>query len=383
MRRVIFSIAAVFLLCTVPVAALDWGVVVDSRTTANLVKDQDTEIDLREKVSLWAEEFWNDESGTQYTFSVNGYFLYEKTDPDETIAFDADLLRLKVKKSGLFDDRAVLDASIGRFRFAEPTGIVLSHTADGARAALDYGGIVVRTGVGYTGLQIKPEASVSMTAADAADDADDDVYFAPQRIFEQVEVALPNLVERQRFTLAGLLQQDLRDGDDTLDSVHLIGMADGELSKGLYYTASGTYAIDLSNDLSGLSASGSVYYFSEELLYSRISAGVLYADEDFFTVSTPTLGLVFTPGIADLTRVAFDYSLRPWGDRFDPVVKNLQFSVGTKLFMPAGEYTGSEVTGGVNFKPTSDFGASLKGGVYLPDEGDTAGLLRLDVSLGL
>jgi hypothetical protein len=141
--------------------------------------------------------------------------------------------------------------------------------------------------------------------------------------------------------------------------------------------------MNLSDDLSGFMAAGSLYYFSEELLYSRISGGVLYADEDFFTVSTPTLGLVYAPAIADLTRLSFDYSLRPWGGSLSPGLKNLQFAAGGKIFMPAGEYTGTELEGGIKIKPASDFGASVKGGVYLPDEGDTTGLLRLEFSIGL
>ena len=378
--------AGLLLFCLVNLTAFDWGVVVDNRSTVNLLEGEDTENEQRNKISVWGEKFWTNESGTEYVFSFNGFFLYDYDSIDEDdalIAGDTDLLRLKVKKSGLFGNGAVLDASAGRFRFSDPTRIILSHTADGAAAGLDLNTVQLKTAVGYTGLQLKPEASITMTAADAVDDEDDDVYFAPKRLFEQLDIVLPNVLPGQRVTAAGLFQQDLRDEDDTLSSVHLIGAADGEIVTGLFYALSGGYAINLDDDVNGLMGSASVYYFSEELLYSRISAGVLGADEDFFPVSTPTLGLVFTPGIANLTRIAFDYSLRPWGDEFDPVVKNLRFSVGSKIFMFDGEYIGTEYEGGIRFKPTSDFGASLTGGLYQPDEGDLAGLVRLDVSLGL
>ena len=306
--------------------------VLDNKSTLNFIEGEDADNDQRNKISLWGEHFWSDATDTQYTLTFNGYFLYDYTSEpeDEIIAVNPDLIRLKVKKAGLFDDKAVLDASIGRFRFSDPSALVLSHTADGASAQFDYGRVIVRAAAGYTGLQLKPEASVNMSAADFADDADDDVYFAPKRVFEQAEIVLPAFIERQRLTLSGLLQQDLRDEGDKLDSLHVIGAADGELTKGFYYTASGAYAINLSDDLSGFMASGSLFYFSEELYYSRVSGGVLYADEDFFTVSTPTLGLVQAPAIADLTRLSFDYSLRPWGDSVSPGLSNLQFAAGGK-----------------------------------------------------
>ena len=384
-RKALLWTVLLLLLPAVTLSAFDWGVVLDNNSTLTFTEGEDADNDQRNKVSLWGEHFWADAADTQYTLTFNGYFLYDYTSEpeDEIIAVNPDLIRLKVKKAGLFDDKAVLDASIGRFRFSDPSALVLSHTADGASAQIDYGSVIVKAAAGYTGLQLKPEASVNMSAADAADDADDDVYFAPKRIFEQAEIVLPALIERQRFTLSGLLQQDLRDEGDKLDSLHIVGAANGELTKGLYYNATGAVAMNLSDDLSGFMAAGSLYYFSEELYYSRVSGGVLYADEDFFSVSPPTLGLVYAPAIADLTRISFDYSLRPWGDRVTPGLANLQFAAGGKIFMPAGEYAGTELEGGVKIKPTSDFGASVKGGVYLPDGGDTAGLLRLEFSIGL
>jgi hypothetical protein len=224
-----------------------------------------------------------------------------------------------------------------------------------------------------------------MSAADVADGNDDDVYFAPKRLFEQLVLQFPEMAPRQRLTVETLFQQDLREETaDKLNSVHATAKADGAIAGGFYYDISATGGWDVSNNVNGLMTAASLRYFAEQYLGSRASLGLILTGEDFLTVSTPTFGLVYAPSEADLLRIAFDYSMRPWSGRLSPALRNLQFLTGLKYFaVPGDGYTGMELEGGINFRPSSDFGASLKGGLWLPDGGDTQGLVRLEFSLGL
>lgn len=378
-------ITAVLLIFTLPLFAFDWGVVVDNTSTFNFsaADDVDPENDQRNKVSLWAEEYWTPWEDGTVSLTANAYYLY--TD-DRELLIDLSLLKLSIDRADLLDPgKGVLRTDLGRFRFSDPSGMVFNHTADGAAGSFDFGPAIISAGVGYTGLQLKPEASVNMSAADAADEGDDDVYFAPKRLFEQVSVSVRDYLPRQKLTAGGLFQQDLRDDDgDPLNSMHLVGTADGSITEGLYYSLAGVYASNLSDDLNGTLFKAGLFYFSEALLNSRISGDLLVTGEDYFSVSEPTLGLVYTPDEADLLRVALDYSIRPWGDRFDPFLRNLQFAAGAKFFsIPGGDRTGNEFEGGIKFRPTSDFGAAVKYGLFVPEEGDNASLVRLEASLGL
>jgi hypothetical protein len=295
-------------------------------------------------------------------------------------------LKLSISRPDLLEPgKGVLRSDLGRFRFSDPSAMVFNHTADGAAGSFDFGPAIVSAAVGYTGLQLKPEASLNMSAADAVDEDDDDVYFAPKRLFEQVSVTVRDYIPRQKLTAPGFLQQDLRDDDgDKLNSLHLIGVADGSITDGLYYSLSGVYASNLSDDLSGTLFKAGLFYFSEALYNSRFSGEVLVTGEDYFAVSEPTLGLVYTPDEADLLRYALDYSIRPWGDQFNPVLRNLQFTAGAKFFsVPGDDSTGNEFEGGIKFRPTSDFGAAVKYGIFVPEDGDNTSLLRLEASLGL
>lgn len=378
-------IVLILLVLAIPAVAFDWGVVIDNTSTFNFSADSDAdpENQQRNKVSLWAEEYWTPWDNGTVSLTANAFYLY--TD-ERDLLIDVNLLKLSVDRADLLEPgRGVLRSDIGRFRFSDPSALVFSHTADGAAGSFDFGPAIVSAGVGYTGLQLKPEASLNMSAADLVDEDDDDVYFAPKRLFEQVSVTVRDYLPRQKLTAGGFLQQDLRDDDgDKLNSLHLIGNADGSITDGLYYSLSGVYASNLSDDLNGTLFKAGLFYFREDWYGSRFSGDVLVTGEDYFSVSEPTLGLVYTPDERDLLRFGLDYSIRPWGDQFNPLLRNLQFAAGAKFFsVPGEESTGNEFEGGIKFRPTSDFGAAVKYGIFVPEEGDNTSLLRLEASLGL
>jgi hypothetical protein len=382
--------ATLFLLpFTTSLFAFDWGVTSYSRLGYEFGGDEDDQWQKREKLSLWMEEFWSGEDNSRYSFLFNGYYLYsdEESSDDVDYLFESDLLVFKMKRPQLFGGNEVLDLSVGRFPFSDSTSLVLSHIADGFSAGLDLSRYIVKTGMGYTGLRLKPVSSVNMSTADISDDDDDDIHFAPKRLFEMASVSFPSYLPRQNLTVEGLFQQDLRsDDEDKLNSIHATAKADGAIVGNLYYTLSATGAWNTSDDLDDVMVLADLNYYAQQLLHSRISAGMMYTGEDFFTVSEPTLGLIYSPDEADLFRLDIAYSIRPWQDLFSPALKNLQFLAAGRFYLVPSDdysYTGTELEGGLTIRPTSDFGMSLTGGLWVPDEGDTRALLRVECSLGL
>ncbi len=367
---VLFAAAGVF--------ALDYGVVIDSRGSVTFQEGADTEFTPREKASIWAENSW--ESGDMlYTLSGNLYVLYNE---DEELVIEPDLLKLAVKQADFLGSGAVLDADIGRFRFTDSTRMALNHVADGVRGRFDFGGYSVTAGLGFTGLQTKPEANISISAADSADENDDDVYFAPNRMISQLKLAAPAIDKGQLFTMEFLLQKDLR-GENELDSLHTVIAAEGRITDALFYDASAVNAMDTTSSSSGILLKSGLYYTLEDILYSRISGGVLWGSARYFSLSAPTIGTVFSPGLSNTSRISLDYSMRPWAEKMSPLLRNLQFVLGGNRFAASGEYLGTELVGKILMKPASDFGAGLTMGTYLPDDGDIQGLIQLDVSIGL
>ncbi len=359
--------------------ALDYGVVVDSRGSLALQEEGDPDFSPREKVAVWAENSWVS-GDTLYTLSGNFYYLFNES---EQHIFEPDLLKIGIKQKNFLNTDTVLDASLGRFSFSDKTGFVLSHVADGVRGRFDLGGYAVTAAAGYTGLLTKPEANVSMTISDVVDDNDSGVYFAPKRVFEQFRIEMPALDRNKSYTLEGLVQQDLRDSSDTMDSLHLTAAAEGGIVENLFFDLSATSAMDTENGGSGILLNAGIYYSLEEFYFSRISGGILWGSVDFFSVSKPTLGAIYSPSLADTSRIRLEYSLRPWADRMSPAMRNMQFIFGGDYFSTSGEYTGTEISGKVRMRPASDFGAGLTLAGYFPDQGVVQGLVRLDVSIGL
>ena len=103
----------------------------------------------------------------------------------------------------------------------------------------------------------------------------------------------------------------------------------------------------------------------------------------FLPVTPPTLGVVITPPLGDLVRVQGSWSLKPLARSPSLAMRNLQTELrGTAFLLSSGmEYQGTEVLAVVNFRPLSDLGASLSGGVYIPESGDPRYGGKLEVSL--
>ncbi len=401
----------------------DWGVTIDSATTMRRSRElDDTDWEQRIRAALWAEAFWQLYHDGTLTVTAEGSYTYSD---DRDYLFDVDRLRMASVMPGALTPDTVLSTTLGRFVFRDPTGTVLSHVADGVRIAQAGSAVEVELSGAYTGLLLNPSSSIRMSAADIAEDDDDDEHFGPRRILGQLELRLPDLPGRQRVAAALLAQRDLRDADDTEDTVNsqyytLFGA--GPLFANAYHSTFVTLATlqtergDDDESLTALSAGTRLRYLREDWLASRFGIAVLYGSgpgdklDRFLPITQPPTGTVFQPRIANLLTFGASYALRPWIEHSALTAQNVEFGAGARVFLRAQDDSGIETGGllaGALVDPDSskrylgtelelalrarllpDLGASLTGGMFLPgdslgDDAEPEYLARFELSLSL
>jgi hypothetical protein len=174
----------------------------------------------------------------------------------------------------------------------------------------------------------------------------------------------------------------------------------------LSYVASSESATDYvyryQTVVSVLAGFGLRAYF-EQALFSRLSVRGLFSSGDsdqssylegntsgfattFVPISLSDVGLIFTPRLGNIFLIELSYSLKPFANARGRILKNLQFQLdgldGTSFFRsstgPISEavidpgsnslYLGSELAGRIDFRPTSDLGIGLSGGLFFPND---------------
>jgi hypothetical protein len=361
--------------------AFDFGLSVDSISGIDLPVDGDfsDSFTQRIKAALWAETGWTAANGNDFTISGQGIYVFTDSRP---YLFDIERLVFQMRLPELFSGVAIGSGSFGRFRYTDPTGYILNHPIDGARFSLDFRGVEVSLGVGYTGLLLRPDGGIEMSDADQGEGSE---LFSPKRVFQGLDFVFSELIPRQRLALGVFSQQDLR-GSDQLHSIYGYASLSGPLAQGFFYSAQSAVSWDFESDSPGLLAELTSTYFLPEYAFSRFGFGLLLTNEEFIPLSKASLGTLHGPRLEGTSRVLFSYGFRPWGNYYNPVLRNLGFELDWKTFFNstiANRYDGTELTATANFRPTSDFGTSLMTGIYFPPGGfSPVGKLQLLVSIG-
>ncbi|NCN06001.1 MAG: hypothetical protein GW949_10270 [Spirochaetales bacterium] len=377
-------VLVLILLFSLPLFGFDFGLSVDSTTSVSLPLPAEAEEALgqRIKASLWTDHFWTTNNDAALGIAAQGIYVYTL---DRPYLFDLERLEFTYRIPEVFGGAAIASGSAGRFFYSDPTGYILNHRIDGARFSLDFRGTEVRIGAGYTGLLLKEESGILYSDADFADQNDTSKTLSPKRVFEGIDVIFTQLLPRQRLTLGVFSQQDLRGSEQEHSLYGHLGLT-GPLARGLFYSLTGALGTDLESANLGYLAQVTSSYFLPSFANSRFALGFLTTNEEFKPLSLASLGNLHNPGLSSASRLQVSWALRPWGNYYNPLIRNLGFEIDWKSFFDfaAAEKTdGNEVTATVNFRPTSDLGVSFLGGMYIPSGGvDPEFLLQLLVSLG-
>jgi hypothetical protein len=144
-----------------------------------------------------------------------GYkFNYAKTG-DQAAALTYALDAFHVGKLVLSDSLEVAEAGIkpfafsfGRFAYRDPSATVYSGNLDGLEFKLGRGNFLLYTDIGYTGLLLKSDASITMSIADLNNLSDAKSIFCSPRAVGAAGVVVPNCFG-QRLEAVLIAQEDL------------------------------------------------------------------------------------------------------------------------------------------------------------------------------
>lgn len=317
--------------------------------------------DQRNKVGVWADMH----SGSTFSVAAEGSYNFTLQVP---YLFNLDYLKV--------DWRVFpwLSTTLGRFVFSDFSGQVLNHTLDGALIVLDFPGVRISTGAGYSGLQLKPISLILMSRSDTADQSNSSVYLAAPRLIEKLEVLFPSLFSVVDVNLSVVLQQDLRASNQLIQPGEpyqtVTGLSGGALTteyfgagvsgaivSSLYYNlffywnagSALSYVAD-STSVTGFSyqyepvqaflGGFGLRYYMEETLSSRVGLQAIFSSGDadntayyegntsgaatmFTPISQEVIGLAFTPQLGNLILIDLNYSFKPFAQSTS-VWKNLQ-----------------------------------------------------------
>ncbi len=290
-----------------------------------------------------------------------------------------------------------------------------------------FSGFQVRLAGAYSGFILNPSSNVRISADDWLEVNDNSVFFGPKRIITQA------FLGSDGFGLQALAQFDMRgsSASQLINTQYLgiVGMP--RLSPNLYLdyhlTASygqSTAANSTTNILSALGGFGLKFY-AEDLAALRAHAQVTYATgftpvvllinnfsvQDFLPISQPTIGLAFSPQLANILYLDAGFSFRPLFKSSSTVLSTVEPLAGARVYFrdplplllsgtPASIsvnnlnssstalYLGTEVEAGVLARLFSDLGLSIRGAVFMPnsDAFTNRGLgyaLKIDASAAL
>ncbi len=196
-------------------AAFDWGGTLDNTTGIQAPPAGVTNPTLGDMlVQRTALSLWMTQPLGGFTVRAEGSYVFTPAVP---VLLDIDELSLKGRFAAAAQGPSAVSVALGRFDVADPTGLVLSHTLDGALTTLGWRGMQTTLGVGTTALILKPSSQIVLSDADAEDRADPQLRFTTPRIIAVADLRLIDSVAGQNITLAGVIQEDLRPADALTD----------------------------------------------------------------------------------------------------------------------------------------------------------------------
>ena len=364
----------------------------------------DTELEQLNRLTLLFEAYAGTETGVNSTFTVQG--RYEYTD-ERAYLFDVDILRYRGVFPGAVGNDSVFQAEGGRIYFSDPTGMVLSHPADGISLKFLYPGLRILAAGGYTGLLLNPSSDIRMTSIDMSEeDLDDsDHFFGPEKMFLQSTLTIPELWWLDSMSFFGLAVFDLRDESEgaVMNSQYLGFHSKRGYGRNVYQDLFFIlqYASLKLPDVEDRNALGILFglrlnYFRESFYGSNLKFGLTAAPPDvsiddfvdvpfgvlgFVPMNNPDLGNSVSPTLSGLGLIEAEYSFRPFYKNSSETASAIQPFAGIRGFFRTYSvsvdwidtdtdsdslYIGTELEAGLIWRIFSDLGLELNGAYFLP-----------------
>jgi len=270
------------------------------------------------------------------------------------------------------------EVHVGRMRYADGAGLVVSGLYDGFSVRTIFSGIDIKLGALYGGLQDKEDSELLMSGADVADYGDDTVLFAPGRIVMAASATIPGTIA---WFVDALAQFDTR-GSAALHSQYLVLGVDGSLSSALGLSAAmvGSVVEEAGFDPAfSLAAEAELGWMPEggwpdrAYLSLRWATGDYGAFNPYLSVNAISQGQIFTPRLAGLFVSRIGYTAR--------IDESLSADIQSTAFVrsasggpadsgidPASDsiWLGAEAYASLRWAPVSDISLSSGLGLFVP-----------------
>ena len=307
-------------------------------------------------------------------------------------------------------DTSFIHYRIGRFVFSDFSNYVLAHKLDGAELTFGFPWGTLTTEAGYSGLNFVPSSNILITQSDVGVHASAPSHgyeLAPPKLIEQIELSFPQLWLQQDLTFSLIAQQDLQPQsnllteDDRISTEYFGIEASGSLKEDLYHRMFGffNYGHGAYSTVAYLFG-GELSYYMKERNFSRLTFHLLFSSGDaeqgtyyggysgadssnhFIPISSrDQFGVVFSPDPGNITVGSASYSIKPI-NRSSAGPGELQIELTALTFFRNSTgaisepgvsvasdeyYLGSEADVRFNYRPFSDLGIELSGGLFMPN----------------
>jgi len=384
--------------------AVDWGGFLDNST--ELTYGNDLDFSQIDKVGFWLRAPVNQ----GFVFNMQAYYLFTL---DRVAFVDFDKLNIE----GLIASEGDLPFSFqykaGRFLVSDFTRHVLQHKLDGMRFGFNLPFMSIEVGAGFTGLLFVPSNSIMLTQSDLAvngDAPDHGFALSSPKLIEHLYVTFPGLFLRQDLLFSFLFQQDLQAEEDLaagggrLHTEYLgIGIR-GPLASILYWDAYFYLNLGQHDSYSVLAflAGGGFSFYIREALYSKIQLRTVFSSGDenqasyyegysdssasnhYVPLTSSPFGIIFSPKLGNMMVNQLSYSIKPFSNSGSRAMKNFQTTLKTFVYVRPTDgaiseaginsdssqlYLGTEIDLILGFRPLSDLGFSIGGGLFIPNNG--------------
>jgi hypothetical protein len=241
MKKTIIAIFLALAVGALPLMAVDLGLSLDSLSQLRGLGGEDP---VGFTQSLRLNAFLSGKAGAVFAFIVSGYgdFGYSSFSA-EPLSYGGNLNRLELDFFlGPAAAPSQFRVEAGRLRVSDPGAYLAFDRMDGLSAALSLGQFDMKAETGYTGLLSAKEAGIILSAQDAADYADETLFFAPPRLYAAALFKLSEVFLRGDLSLHAALQSDLRTAPtDKVDSQYLQLLLEGPIASGIAYKLGGIY----------------------------------------------------------------------------------------------------------------------------------------------
>ncbi|HZK20267.1 MAG TPA: hypothetical protein VFC68_06045 [Treponemataceae bacterium] len=215
-----------FFLCT-SLLAIDFGITIGNDTSFKNWPEKTVE--QFNNVDVWLSEKFT--PTVRFYLSANGAFSFSKTIDTDTPPVSVLIPDLGLSYlSGVqaLGNAGALEWSVGRISFYDESRLLTTGLADGVVLKWYNGKVQLGTSCYFTGLLVKDNATVSMSAQDEVDAVDDNVVFATKRVVYQLVAGVSQAILNQDIKLQLTGQNDLNTGStEKFDSYYATVLLSG------------------------------------------------------------------------------------------------------------------------------------------------------------